>query len=347
MKFYTPKIIMIRLLIAVFLCIGVFSCAKNQHSFASLYNFTGRKPFPDYSSLDYWAAHPWKKDPSDSLSKPLKKELRDSIADVFFIHPTTYTETKKEWNADINDAALAAKTDYTSILYQASVFNQHCRVFAPRYRQAHLSAFFVNNNETKAAFDTAYADLKTAFEFYLMHYNHNRPIIIAGHSQGALMCIRLLKEFFDGKPLQQKLIAAYIVGWPVPQNSFDALPVCTEPLQTGCFCSWRTLKKNYIPEYMKNETIVSYVTNPLSWDTTSAYVSRDHNKGSILRSYNDIVLHTTDAQVHNGVLWANKPKFPGSVFFRTRNYHIGDMNLYYMNLRENIEQRIFSYFKKN
>jgi len=69
----------------------------------------------------------------------------------------------KRWNADINDAMLNAKTGYTSILYQSSFFIQHCRIFAPRYRQVHLSAFFVNNAESKAAFDTAYADLKRAF----------------------------------------------------------------------------------------------------------------------------------------------------------------------------------------
>src|SRR3954471_14032858 len=96
------------------------SCTSTKNVSYTSYDFKSKDGVPDYSNLDYWAAHPWKKDPSDSLSKPLKKEQRDSVADVFFIHPTTYTETKKEWNADINDAALTAKTDYTSILYQAS-----------------------------------------------------------------------------------------------------------------------------------------------------------------------------------------------------------------------------------
>ena len=97
---------------------------------------------PDYNKPVYWAAHPWKSDPSDSLPELLLTDKNDSLVDVFFIHPTTYTGTRQEWNADINNAYINAKTDYSSILYQASVFNQHCRIFAPRYRQAHLSAFF-------------------------------------------------------------------------------------------------------------------------------------------------------------------------------------------------------------
>jgi hypothetical protein len=300
---------------------------------------------PDYKNLNHWAAHPWKKDPSDSVPKPLLTQKQDSLVDVFFIHPTTYTGNKTTWNAQINDSALNTKTDYSSILYQASVFNQHCRVFAPRYRQVHLSAFFVTNDNTKAAFDTAYSDLKMAFEFYLRTYNSNRAIIIAGHSQGALMAERLLKEFFDGKLLQKKLVVAYIIGWPIPQTLFNQIQVCKDSVQTNCFAGWRTFKKGYVPPYVQKEETTSFVTNPLAWTTTNAYVSAKQNKGSVLRDFSKIIPHTTDAQIYKGVLWSNRPRFPGSVFYRSKNYHVGDINLFYMNLRENIEQRIFSYFK--
>ncbi len=51
------------------------------------------------------------------------------------------------WNADIDDEKINSKTDKASILYQASVFNKYCRVFAPRYRQANLEAFYTKNKE--------------------------------------------------------------------------------------------------------------------------------------------------------------------------------------------------------
>ena len=336
---------MLRLALLCFFFSLFRGCAEKYHASVHRYQFSQKTNIPDYDNLNYWAAHPWKKDPSDSIPKPLQFEKNDSLADVFFIHPTTYTEVRFGWNADVNDAHINAKTDYSSILYQASVFNQHCRVFAPRYRQAHLSAFFINNDDTKAAFDTAYADVKRAFEFYMEHYNQNRPIIIAGHSQGGLMSERLLKDFFDGKPLQQKLVVAYIVGWPVPQNSYEKIPVCQDSLQTNCFCGWRTFKKDYTPVYVMREQAMSYVTNPLSWTTNSNYVSAEKNKGSVLRDFSKVIPHSTDAQNHDGILWVNRPKFPGAVFYRSRNYHIGDINLFYMNMRENIEQRIFSYLK--
>ena len=98
---------------------------------------------------------------------------------------------------------------------------------------------------------------------------------------------------------------------------------------------------------MKKEYPVSYVTNPLSWDTTSVYVSAVYNQGSVLREFDKLVLNTTDAQIHGGVLWVNKPKFPGSFLYRARNYHIADINLYYINLRNNIETRIRNFIKND
>jgi hypothetical protein len=102
------------------------SCSDKYLAYKSLYQFKSEDKKPDYSNLNYWAAHPLKWDPSDSIPKPLRKEKRDTLVDVFFLHPTMYTMKLKDsaLNADIDDAYLNAKTDYSSILYQASVFNQ-------------------------------------------------------------------------------------------------------------------------------------------------------------------------------------------------------------------------------
>lgn len=338
---------MFRIFLATGLLSLLFACSSKYAAFEKQYQFADSLKVPDYNRLEYWAAHPWKRDPSDSIPRPLRKQPVDSIADVFFIHPTTYTGPRFDWNAPINDTKLNVKTDYTSILYQASVFNQHSRIFAPRYRQAHIGAFFADNDSTREAFNLAYSDLRKAFMFYMEYYNQGRPIIIAGHSQGAKLAEILLKEFFDGKPLSKQLVAAYILGWAIPQNFFDSIPVCKDALQTGCFCGWRTLRRDYIPEYMKEETVISYVTNPLNWTTNNDYAEYRQNKGSILRKFNQLIRETSDAQVNGGVLWVNRPRFPGSVFFRSKNYHIADINLFYMNLRENVEQRIMEFKKRN
>lgn len=334
---------------------GFSSCSGKYQPYINKYNFKSPDGKPDYSNLDYWAAHPWKWDPSDSVPAPLRNETRDSIADVFFLHPTTYTRMKnmKGQNAVIDDDYINAKTDYSTILYQASVFNQQSRVFAPRYRQAHITTFYkTEKKEADKAFALAYEDLRSAFLYYLQYWNKGRPIIIASHSQGSLMAEKLLKEFFDVPDVSQqatlknKLVVAYIVGWPVSQDYFTSLKMCTDSLQTGCLCSWRTFRKGFVPYYLKNNPAAAYATNPLIWTTGNEYASKKLNKGTVLRNFNKVFTHTSDAQVTNGFLYINKPKFPGSFLYLSKNYHVGDINLYYLNIRENVKQRIEAYLKK-
>ena len=326
---------------------GFLSCSDKYLAYTHHYQLKSENKKPDYSDLNYWAAHPLKWDPSDSIPKPLRKEKKDSLVDVFFLHPTIYTMQLNDsnLNADINDAYLNAKTDYSSILYQASVFNQHARIYAPRFREAHISAYFTNDTLGSInAFATAYADIRSAFEYYLKNYNKGRPIIIASHSQGTTHALHLLKDYFENKPLQKQLVAAYLVGMGIPKDFFTSLKMCENPTQTGCLCGWRTFRKGFKPDYVEAEKGNSFVTNPITWKIDNEYASRNMNNGSVLFKFNKVYKKTTDAQIHENVIWVRKPKFPWSFLYSAKNYHIGDLNLYYMNVRENIGQRINNYF---
>lgn len=332
--------------ILLFFSFILFSCSKKNYSNLPYYQFKQNPKLPDYSNLDYWAAHPWKKDVSDSVPELLKEGFQqDSIADVFFIHPTTLTDLlDNSWNGNINDAKLNAKTDYSTILYQASVFNASCRVFAPRYRQAHLKAYFQNEARTAGYFDTAYEDVKAAFVYYLKNWNHGHPIIIASHSQGSTHAIRLLKEFFDGTELQKKLVCAYVIGMPVHDDYYQSLKGCKDSLATGCVISWRTFKSGYNePEFVAKENFKAIVVNPLSWTMETTKISSAYNRGGILKNFNKVVPNVVSAQIHGNVLWTSKPNVFGKIFLVTKNYHIGDINLFYMNIRENVGARIRSF----
>lgn len=327
------------------------ACADKYQSYRSFYQFKSPNGQPDYANAYYWAAHPDKKDPSDSIPKPLKNEQKEDLADVFFIHPTTFTDKKEaaRSNAAIDDDYINAKTDYSTILFQASAFNQQSRVFSPRYRQAHIGNFYGADSALAVqALQLAYSDVRNAFRYYLEHYNNKRPIIIASHSQGALMAIELLKEFFDNKPLQRQLVVAYVVGWPLEKNNFKSLSACAQPDQTHCVCSWRTFKMGYEAPWVKKErerAASLIVTNPLSWTTDTGFVSRQANKGAVLTRFNKVFTNVADAQIQQGVLYSYRPHFPGSFLYRTDNYHVGDINLYYLNIRENMRTRLSAYLR--
>jgi hypothetical protein len=315
------------------------------------FNAAQNPPVPDYAQLENWAAHPDKTDPADQTPCPdLKDGQRSSEVDVFFLYPTTYTGSSRDqrnWNAAMNDSKTNKKTDESTILFQASIFNGAGRVFAPRYRQAHLSVFYgKDKTSAQKALDLAYEDTKAAFEYYLAHWNQGRPFIIASHSQGARHSLFLLRDLVEGKPLQKQLVAAYLVGWPVRGDFFKQLKPCSTPEETGCFCTWRTWNRDYaLSKGFKSDGVVC--TNPLTWTTAEGqYAPKSANLGGVVRPFCAIRPQIVDAEVHEGILLASKPKFPGSFFFRRKNYHIGDLNLYYMNVRENSKTRAGAFLRR-
>jgi hypothetical protein len=303
---------------------------------------------PDYSNLFYWAAHPSKWDYSDSIPSFLKDEVRDSSVDVFFLHPTTYTMDfqHSDMNADVNDTALNHRTDVSTILFQSTVFNSSCRIFAPRYRQAHLKAYFqMESDKSRKAFDLAYEDLKSAFQYYLDHWNHGRPIIIASHSQGAMHAVRLLHDFFDGKPLQKQLVCAYVVGWQIKKDDFKNIPFCNSPNQSGCVAGWRTFKKGTEDFMIKQENGNSLCVNPISWTMDNNWTPKAMHKGAVGKDFNTLVSNKISVSIASGinVVWVEIPddiEQKSGMASRFGNFHIADYNLFWMDIRENVKQRI-------
>ena len=51
---------------------GAVSCSKKMNAYSGIDAFKSENGKPDYSRLEYWAAHPDKWDPSDTVPAPLK-----------------------------------------------------------------------------------------------------------------------------------------------------------------------------------------------------------------------------------------------------------------------------------
>lgn len=306
---------------------------------------------PDYSNLDNWVASPYKMDTSDKIPDGLNDEEADKKVDVFFIHPTSYFNEADtaNWNAWLTDEEVNQETDYKSILFQASVFNGSCRVFAPRYRQANMEVFYkMGTPEAKAAFDLAYSDVKTAFLYYLKNENKNRPIVIASHSQGTLHAIRLLQEFFDGQPLLKQLVCAYIPGYRIRRDAFQTIPVSEKPDQTGCFAGWRSYEKGEIPDRVLTENGDCVCVNPLTWNTSEAWISKENHLG-IMNGFDKIIPQTVAAGIEpkTKILWVESPEVIIEDMKKGKDLHVYDFNLFWMNIRENVKLRIDKWLEEN
>jgi hypothetical protein len=197
---------------------------------------------PDYTKLDSWLANPrLPDDPSRWQPEgafPL--ERRSNVA-TFYIHPTTYLE-RDRWNAPLAPGGQTEARTRLFVQSQASAFTPNTQVWAPRYRQAAYGAFLLRSADAQHALSLAYSDVAAAFDEFLREAGDG-PIILAGHSQGALHLERLLREKIAGKPIAKRVIAAYVVGWPISTTADLpklGLPPCRTFDQVGCILSWMT-----------------------------------------------------------------------------------------------------------
>jgi len=304
---------------------------------------------PDYSLVDHWAALPSKKDSADAVPVTEWKDVQgDSPVDVFFIHPTTLTGQPgdHEWNASLSDEKINERTDQSTIRYQASLFNGTGKVYAPRYRQAHLNCFYTKRtHDAVKALELAYEDVSAAFQYYLDHYNGGRPFIIASHSQGTFHAKKLISNYVDGKPLQNQFIVAYLVGLSVPADLYQEVKPCISPDQTDCFCSWRTLKEGYTPKILHFPDSNIVVTNPVTWDASMTTSTKEDQLGAVLRDFKKVYPGLVRTTIYEDLLWVNKPKFPGSFLLTTKNYHIADYNFFYADVRQNAQDRVNAFLR--
>ncbi len=188
---------------------------------------------PDYASDATWLALPSTRDEADVALQELPAlDPAAAGADVFYVHPTT--SIAPSWNAPFDDATIRAASVRGGMLIQASAFNGCCAVYAPTYRQASLNAFTAPSPDGDRAIDVAYSDVVAAYEEFTRRTGGERPFILAGHSQGAFLGARLLRERIATGEARGRLVAAYLIGAPLTADELGGLRACAAPTETGC-----------------------------------------------------------------------------------------------------------------
>ena len=263
-------------------------------------------------------------------------------AAIFFVHPTSYIG-RDHWNASLTDAQTNARAD-VFLRGQASAFNAVGQVWAPRYRQATFGAFLTSAADANRALDLAYRDVAAAFDAFVAQIGPDRPIILAGHSQGALHLTRLLRERIAGKPIARRIVAAYVIGWPVSRTTDLAaigLPECVRADQSGCLLSWQSFAEPADPSQVADLYDAStgfdgrprratpmVCTNPLT-GTAGAAAPATANLGTLYPSA-DLASATIAAGkvgarcADRGFLLIGEAPDLGSYVLPGNNYHVYD-----------------------
>jgi hypothetical protein len=156
--------------------------------------------------------------------------------DCFYVYPTVNPETTHNADLALNKEERGVATD------EASRFSEACNVWAPVYRQITTVTQNQHDYDTPAFGDVAYASILSAWKEYRARYNHGRPIVFIGHSQGVQMLVRLLRQEIEpDAALRRQLVLAILVGGnvavasvPGSKGSFANIPACRVRGQTGC-----------------------------------------------------------------------------------------------------------------
>ena len=318
---------------------------------------------PDYANASAWVARPgMPDDPALWLPDALSQGTVGDTA-VFYVHPTTYLLNDR-WNAPLFPDS---ETEFRTQLFtesQASAFNGTGDIWAPRYRQAAFGAFLLKGEDAREALDFAYRDVAAAFDEFLKEAG-DRPIILAGHSQGALHLERLLRDRIAGKPIARRVVAAYVVGWPIDTKSdlpALGLPACTSPQQTGCILSWMTFgdppnaammfdawkkTKGFTGQPRRPEDVLC--VNPISGSEGGAARAKD-NPGTLIPSADlrsaTLAPGRVGGHCHGGllILDGEVPGLPTPPILGN-NYHVYDYALFWGAIRRDAERRFAAWHR--
>lgn len=316
-------------------------------------------PGPDYHEAANWLARPDlppQDNPSLWLPTNLQPQtLEEPDAAVFYVHPTTYLATDR-WNAPISGNTESDDRADLFVRSQASAFSGTAKIWAPRYRQAAFGAFLLKSEDADKALDLAYQDVRRAFEIFL-EQNRDRPLILAGHSQGSLHLLRLLSEF--GPAIRGRLVAAYVAGWPVSVAAdlpSTGLPACRSAQSTGCVLSWQTFSEPANPKLVLNAWVGTrgpdglerkredmLCVNPVS-GTLNGAAAPVANAGTLLPD-GDLSEATLEpgrvgARCDEGflIIYGDVPAL-GPLVLPGNNYHVYDYALFWGAIRRDAARR--------
>ncbi|MCG6187087.1 DUF3089 domain-containing protein [Maribellus maritimus] len=308
----------------------LYNCEENEDDFEINHGV-------DYSDLENWVSIP---------------TVTESV-DVFYVYPTVSSNTSGAM--DITDAG---ERDLAIGIFkaQASVYESNANVFAPYYRQMSTKVDMSGGGlatDTKE-FKQAAVDVQDAFDYYIKNFNNNRPFIIAGHSQGTMALIELVKKRFgDNAELRNRLVAAYLIGYTVTDADLSraGLTAAQNATDIGVVVTYNTqsITSTGGPMLMDGANCI----NPLNWRTDNVYAESSENLGAVF--FNDEtgefireVEHYCGAKINaeKGALTTTIPEGENLKIgpYNEGVYHRFDYAMWYRNLEKNVGDRITAYY---
>jgi hypothetical protein len=115
------------------------------------------------------------------------------------------------------------------------------------------------------------------------------------------------------------------------------------PDQINGFVTWNTFKKKFDKgkyKWYQGKAVI----NPVTWDTTSM-ASKEQHQGFLFNN-GKMYRNSFKTYLADGVIWITTPKFPYRYLaFTMSEYHVGDVNLFWDDIRLNARLRSEKYLE--
>ncbi|MDR3564550.1 MAG: DUF3089 domain-containing protein [Negativicutes bacterium] len=304
----------------------------------------------DIQATDYSKARHW-------LSLPASA---DKKVDVFYLYPSSWTKvTAKEPNVCSIDNPIMLVRAKTWLDSQATAFETVGNIYAPYYRQddAQYALTLSQEGQAELVGGIPKTDVFAAFDYYINNYNHGRPFILAGHSQGSTVMALLLSEYMKAHPdVYARMIAAYVIGYSITGDYLKNNPhlkFAAGPDDTGVIISYNT----EAPGVVANPMVLpgAIAINPITWTRDGTLATAQQSLGSRMPNKIDQQVQVKDfadgrIDLTRGVLVCSTVDVnqyaPGNQVFGKGIYHHFDYQFYYYNIRENAENRTKIFLSK-
>lgn len=248
----------------------------------------------NYGDMANWLCRPGKTDdsckvdisatviqPDGSTEVETFEHDPDAPIDCFYVYPTVSLDPYT-----FSDL-VPGPEEHSVVRTQLARFGSKCRLFAPMYRQFSLGALRAGRGTgdsvpQRGSREDANADVDGAWKWYLENENNGRGFVILGHSQGSGQIMRMIAEHVDGKPVQEQLVSAIVLGSSVqvPKGTdvggtFKNIPVCHSADQFGCVLSYSTFRETVPPSDTSGfgrgrDGMEAVCTNPAALDGSEA-----------------------------------------------------------------------------
>jgi pimeloyl-ACP methyl ester carboxylesterase len=313
----------------------------------------------DYQSRSHW------------LSLPGKSVKQKKVA-VFYVYPTAYSRAPGGPIYSAVDDPGMMQGAQVAFQRQATAFRTVGNVYAPYYRQIdavyQLSQPFAQQKRNIAGIPST--DVFAAFKYFLKHFDHGRPFILVGHSQGSAVLANLLAKYMKAHPaVYARMIAAYVPGYPIQRSYLQQHPFLKYARgagDTGVIVSWNT----EAPTIAAPSPVVqpgAIAINPITWTRSQTEASAAQNPGSIeldpatggtpvlnangtIRRFRNVA----DARVDTakGVVVCSTVDSSAPPYFRPGGFPMGvlhtfDYALYFFSVRANAANRAAHFFAQH